>query len=272
MIDDRDEIDQQIARLDARIAWHDVDDTDHADWRWADDVWHKADLLEQRDGEAAALPLYQGIVERLASSTEPGAVALWIAAANSSAVILHHLERLAESESLAARVVDARFEDAPIWAELSIVNATLLLARLLDHRGDTPGSLVLIDRLLARYATPEWPGHRRTRAIAGVEAGAALDRAGQLDNGIERFTDAITAIGDSADLELRRILAEALAGKAYLLWVQNNNRERDATCRVLINRCADLTDPSTIARVGWAKNVLRNHSSGSASNRFRRRP
>lgn len=253
----------ELARLDERIAANDAQGTPNAEWRAADAVYHKAKLIRRLEGDDAALPLYADVVRRLEGRLEPGGRELLICALNSVAVVHHCHGRAAQSRAAAEALVDGHLDDGPLEAAEAVANATLLLSRLRSEAGEFEKALDLLERLIGRYGQPGVPDHRRTSAFANAEAASILGEAGRFDEGLRRWDRVIEELGDPVELELQRVLAEALTEKALLLNEKNLPGDRDAVCRLVLERFDGAEDPEIAEHVRWARMVLDEDSTPS---------
>lgn len=246
----------ELGRLDEKIAENDAQGTPGAQWRAADAMYDKAELIERREGDEAALPVYAEVVRRLDGRAETGPRALFIGALNAVAVIHHCHDRGEQSRVAAETLVQGHFEDAPLQAAEAVANATLLLSRLRHQAGEGDQAVALLERLIDRYGQPEIPGHRRTSAVANARVAYFLGQAGRLDEGIRRYDSVIRELGWPVELEFRRVLARALAEKAYLLSEKSSLGERDAICKLLLERFDSAEDPEIAEHLRWAQVVL----------------
>ena len=149
---------EPLAPLDEKIAENDAQDTPNARWRAADAVYEKAELIERRDGEEAALPLYADVVRRLQGCSEPGPRGLLISALNAVAVIHDCQGRETESRAVAEALVDEHFDDAPIEAGEAVANATILLAWHLRRAGEGDRVPELMERVRRALWAARGPG------------------------------------------------------------------------------------------------------------------
>jgi len=263
--------DDEIARLDKAIAAHGSDRTPDDRWRAADAVLQKAELVEDRDGEEASVPLYEEAVRRLelCAGEEPRGALIQVL--NTLAVIHHAHGRGAQARAAAQGVVDSHLDDGPLRAGRSVASATLIYSQMRFGTDEADAAIALLRRVLGRYGGPDAYGHRQTAAMMNKEIAWRLGQSGRLDEGMRHYESVIESLDGATDPYCRELLAGALAGKAWLLNQQSRYDERDELCRLVVERF-DRAESAEIAdHVEWSQTTLDEYSRPRLRKLLRRR-
>jgi hypothetical protein len=105
--------DAELAALDAIIAKNDGRDDPVARWAAADALYAKAQIIDRRDGPAAALELYRDVAWRMEGVRDDGPRELRLCALNALGLNYEQLGYKAESRSVAEELVSEFFDDPP---------------------------------------------------------------------------------------------------------------------------------------------------------------
>ena len=253
----------ELALLEAKIRHHDAAGGPDAAWRAADAVFDKARLIERRDGDDAALPLYREVVRRLEDREDPGPRGLALLALDTIAVLHGRQGREAECREALESLVGSHLDDAPLGAAEVVVDATLELSVRLKKDGEYKQAIELLERLIARFGAPEAPDAPLTRARATAEIVQTLLRANRFDETLARADRLIEMVEDSEAPDLRGLIAEAMAAKASALSELAVRRNDSITmaksnwlCEDIIKRFDGDEDPELIRYVEWARAEL----------------
>lgn len=265
-------IDAEVARLDAVIAANDTADTPHARWKAADALFKKADLVEERVGSDAALPLYEDVVRRLDGATDEGPRELLICALANLRLIHERADRTRDNRAVAERIIDQQFQDPPEEAIEAVVDVALHLSRLLLAAGEDDRARELLERVVERFGRPEVPNHILYRCAANTGIAGLLAFQGKVEEGIRLYERVITEIEGCTGQGAEAVLAEALAGQAVYLYRSSRFAEAEARCKRLLARFREHPDEEIAIAVREAQEILdRSRRRRTSPSRSRRR-
>lgn len=265
-------IDAEVARLDAVIAANDTADTPHARWKAADALFEKADLVEERVGSEAALPLYEDVVRRLEGATDEGPRELLICALANVRLIHERADRTGDSRAVAERIIDQHFQDPPEGAIDVVVDVALHLSRLLLAADETDRALELLERIVERFGRPDVPDHVLYRCAADTGIAGQLALQGEVDEGIRLYDRVIAEIEDCTGPGAELVLARALAGQAVYLYCSSRFAEAEARCKQLLARFREHPNEEIATDVREAQEILeRSRRRRTRASRSRRR-
>jgi hypothetical protein len=248
--------DAELAALDAIIAENDGRDDPVARWDAADALYAKAQIIDRRDGPAAALELYRDVAWRMEGVRDDGPRELRLCALNALGLNYEQLGYKAESRSVAEELVSEFFEDPPPEGGDMVVSGSFLLAGLLADTGEYDRTVDLLERVVDRYGQPGVADHHVVAASAETSIAGVLAASGRVEEGIRRFELVIQALGEPSAEVPRRILANAMGKQAQLLYDTNRPKIADARCRQLVDRFTEDEHPEIAYQVGWAKASL----------------
>jgi tetratricopeptide (TPR) repeat protein len=248
--------DAELASLDAIIVESDGRDDPTARWDAAEALYSKAEIIDRRDGPAAALEVYHEVARRLEGVRDDAPRELRLCALHDVAMIYQQLGYKAESQKVAEELLSEFFEDPPSEGSGEVVSGAVLLAELLSDAGEYDRTLELLERVIDRYGQPGVPNHHWIAASANASIAGVLAASGRVEEGIRRFEWVIQALGEPTEDVPRRILANAMGKQAQLLYDTNRPKIADARCRQIVQRFADDEHPEIADQVDWARASL----------------
>lgn len=233
----------------------------------AERAWH----VEEADGPAAALGLYEEVVELVRDGNDARTTSLRIWALDALSQTHAALGNVAESRAAASEVVDKYFDDPPADALETVPFAVFRLAALWADAGETVEAIALLRRLIERYGRPGVPDYRLTAAVAHANVGRILDAQGDHEDEVRRERQAViellgkpgdedaqALVDETGEPMARLALAEALAAEAHVLHTEHRHEDADARLRELVDRFASATDGEIQEFVTWANDALSN--------------